>query len=311
VSSDDTQSLYGLALKDVAAGGFPALVDYLARAWQVEHGIEFDDLEDDFDKLQRVFQSHVSGKGLRDHVKSLGSLNEQRPYVPEPLIIAVASNQAIVTPEGRVVLEASRAGTRWSEADDLRCASKLAVFYGESLRGWISRASESGLLPTPSAGFVVFLMINGSVGPERAMRFPNNAAEETELAEIVMGVASSFSEGIGGPAIGAKERMQLRTSWVISQATRHLGRYITRGARDSSGVGSIWLEEPIAGLVDALAVSIKARGVGVQEFGAAFEAALSQYEHGRQALSAWRIGHERQRQTDEIRSSLELSLSGS
>jgi hypothetical protein len=303
--TDPAPRVLGFALDDLDALG-DSLPRYLERAWKVEHETDPADFDEDLTKLRPIFQSHVTGNRVRDHIKTLGRIPGSRPFLPDALFLPVDADRGMVTPEGRAILEVARARAHDRSADLTRISGAVAEFYGGSLRSWLSKAVETGLVPLPSIGFVLFLLINGSIGEQRAMRFPNQKDEEADLAGVVMDVASTFSSHVHGPTIKPKERMQLRTSWVVSQAVRHLGAHIARDSDKKAGLASIWVEgDRIDSLLQAIAVAIHARGHAEHgDVAIAFDAALSVYDGGRVLLGAWGISHERRRQTQHLRENL-------
>lgn len=297
-----TDAFFGFPLTELTIDD-PRIVRYLARAWAIEHGAEPSDFTDDLDKLRPLFHSHVTGTRVRDHVKALNRIPLSRPFIPDIFFLAVDSERGLVTPEGRALIEAARTDATISPTDTV---TAIAQFYGESLRSWMGKSVETGLVPLPSVGFAIFLLINGSVGTERAMRFPNNQDEEADLASVVMSVASTFSTTVHGPAIKTKERAQLRTSWVVSQAIRHLGRGLTRDTDKRTGLASIWIEQDrVPDLLTEIAIAIRARDkTSHTDLAAAYDAAVAEYERGRVILGAWGISHERRRHTQQVRNDL-------
>lgn len=297
--------LFGFELDDLDDLG-ASMITYLERAWRLEHDSAPVDLDEDLDKLRALFQSHVTGNRVRDHIKTLPRIPLSRPYIPEKFFLDVDADRGMVTPEGRGIIEAARVSAEERAATAATIANAVALFYGESLRTWMAKSVETGLVPLPSVGFAIFLLINGSIGEPRAMRFPNQQDEEADLAKVVMTVASTFSSTLHGPPIKPKERTQLRTSWVVSQAVRHLGRNITRGSDKKTGVASIWVEaDHVDALLDDISIAIRARGKAEDaDVEAAFDAAAAEYESGRVILGAWGISHERRRQTQQLRQGL-------
>ncbi|WP_152926108.1 hypothetical protein [Microbacterium sp. GCS4] len=291
--------MFGFPLHELAEDD-SRIVRYLTRAWTTEHGAPPFDLEDDLDKLRPLFQSHVTGTRVREHVKALTPVPMSRPFIPEVFFLAVDADRGLVTPEGRALIEAAQDPTTGQAAG---LVNTIAQFYGESLRAWMAKSVETGLVPLPSAGFAMFLLINGSIGQQRAMVFPREKHEEADLATVIMDVASIFSTTVHGPAIKPKERAQLRTSWVVSQAVRHLGTSLSRGSDRKTGLASIWIEEDhTTTLLNDISVAIRARSRATpSDIEAAFDAAVAEYERGRVILGAWGISHERRRQTQQIR----------
>lgn len=299
----NADTFFGFPLDELTTEN-PRALRYLIRAWIAEHGTEPTDFDEDLEKLRPLFHSHVTGNRVRDRVKTLDRIPQSRPYIPDVFFLPIDSERGLVTPEGRALIETTRDNN--SDPSPADAVAAVARFYGDSLRAWMAKSVETGLVPLPSVGFVIFLLINGSVGPERAMRFPSKQDEEADLARVVMDVASTFSSSVHGPAIKTKERAQLRTSWVVSQAVRHLGKRLTRDSDRRTGLASIWVEEEqIPQLLTDIAIAIHARGRATPEdVAAAFDAAVAHYQQGRVILGAWGISHERRRHTQQLREGL-------
>jgi hypothetical protein len=66
--------------------------------------------------------------------------------------------------------------------------------------------------------FVVFLLINGSVGEENQFAVPRKPDEESRLAEAVFRVQDVFVVGIGGKPLADSQRKRLRSNWVLTEA---------------------------------------------------------------------------------------------
>ena len=302
--SEESVFLFGTSLDEVEVFGAPMLA-YLERAWQLEHDSTPVDFEEDLERLRTVFQSHVTGTRVREHTKTLPRNPLPRPFIPDIFFLSVDADRGMVTPEGRALIDVAHVAPEDRAGRAAMLSNSVALFYGDSLRTWMAKSIETGLVPLPSVGFAIFLLINGSLGEERAMRFPNQKDEEDALASVIMNVASTFSTTLNGPAIKPKERAQLRTSWVISQAVRHLGRSITRGPDQRTGVATIWIDEDrITPLLEDIARAIHARKAEPAEVEAAFDAAIDEYDRGRVLLGAWGISYERRRQTQQLRDGL-------
>lgn len=173
----NADTFFGFPLDELTTEN-PRVLRYLIRAWIAEHGTEPTDFDEDLEKLRPLFHSHVTGNRVRDRVKTLDRIPQSRPYIPDVFFLPIDSERGLVTPEGRALIETTRDNN--SDPSPADAVAAVARFYGDSLRAWMAKSVETGLVPLPSVGFVIFLLINGSVGPERAMRFPSKQDEEAE-----------------------------------------------------------------------------------------------------------------------------------
>jgi hypothetical protein len=283
------------------------LVFFFRRAWQAQYGREPSTLTADLERLADVFRSHASPKRLRAAATRLKPVQGRPAHLSPDVFIPVDELRGFVTPEGRVLLEHLSDMMESEEAllsrdAVLHAYATVGQLYGEWQRDWITRQLTGAGLRPGTYGFVVTLLINGSVGQERALRLPADQALESELATKVMDVANTFAVGIGGSPTKGREMGRLRSNWVVTEASRQLYGKIMRPETDRSCDAYIWIDASKEfELVDELGARLAERkGLDSLELEEALEATRRAYRLARPALVSWGLCHERTSHTDTV-----------
>jgi hypothetical protein len=278
---------------------------YLEAAWRAQYGRQPSSLSADLESLEELFRSHVQAKRLRDAAESLGIIAARRPLLPEGIFVAVDDQRGFVTPEGRVLLD----HLMYDGQDDdqvitrdtlLNAYALVADFYGRSQRRWMRKELTGGDIRPATAGFALFLLINNSVGRNRALLLPFSQNDEALLAKRVLPIVSVFSTSVGGSPVQPKERERLRSNWIVTEARRQMNRFI---ARADDEVGSkLWIEgnrenDLVKELGQQLARRKSITFSGLRE---ALQRTLLEYEAARPMLASWGLAHERAGHTERV-----------
>lgn len=310
---NDSSSTLAHTLFGVSRGLEPeeqaAIVNYLDAAWRAQYGRSPSTLSVDLESLADLFRSHVQAKRLRAAAEQLGAIHERRPLLPEAVFVPVDDQRGFVTPEGRVLLDAlernDEPDVRILTRDELLTASALvADFYGSRQRQWMRKELTGGDVRPGTLGFAIFLLVNNSVGAERALLLPSSQKEEEALAGRVLPVINAFATAIGGSPVRPRERERLRSNWIITEAKRQMGRYV---ARDDDGRNvRFWVEaDRESGLVDELGRQlVRRKGLSIELLTEAFDQTLAEYDRARPMLTSWGLAHERASHTRAVQNAL-------
>ena len=200
------------------------------------------DLEGDLELLGSVF-----GKGAEARRLRVIASRAQEPSVPLPETIALpVESGALITPSGRVLLEELRYLKR-IDSDLIvtdRCrvaAEQVASAYARWYAEWAAVQLKAQLSP-PVLAFAAFLLVSGAIGADNALPLPADESEQREIVSALIPIIDAGSLAMGGRRLGQVDT--LRSNWVVTQATRHLGAYgLVRRARDGKGSGAdLWIE---------------------------------------------------------------------
>jgi hypothetical protein len=275
-----------------------AICSYLRGAWRAQYGRPPSTLSVDLEALADLFRSHVQAKRLRAAAEQLGVISERRPLLPEAVFVPVDEQRGFVTPEGRVLLDelerSDESAGHVLTRDALLAASALiADFYGSRQRQWMRKELTGGDVRPGTLGFAVFLLINSSVGAPRALLLPSSQADEEALAGRVLPVINAFTVAVGGNPVKPRERERLRSNWIITEAKRQMGRYISRV--DDDRTVRLWIEdERESDLIDELGRQLARRkALSAASVGEALDQTLSEYNQARPVLTSWGLAHER------------------
>jgi hypothetical protein len=304
--SDTTlaHTLFGVS-RGLEADERAAIRTYLSSAWQAQHGRPPSTLSVDLEVLGNLFRSHVQAKRLRAAAEQLGVIAEPRPVLPAAVFVPVDDKRGFLTPEGRVLLDELDRTDEHAEhvltRDALLTASALiADFYGSRHRLWMQKELAGGDVRPATLGFAVFLLINNSVGIQRALLLPSAQAEEEALAGRVLPVINAFTVGVGGSPLKPRERERLRSNWIITEAKRQMGRFISRS--DDDRTVRFWIDaKREADLIQELGRQLARRKTLT---GAALSSTLAEtlsaYDEARPMLTSWGLAHERAGHTRQM-----------
>ena len=232
VALSDTSTLFGLS-RVLEPESRSAIAEFLRAAWAAQFGQRPGPIEGDLELLGRLFRPDVSGASLRGAAATLEALTISPPRdLPAALYVPVDDTHGFVTPEGRVALEViDHAGEDPVSIGDsalLRATTIVATFYGESVRRHVGKTVGQPDLRPLSFAFALLLLVNGSVGEERALRTPDTADEERRLMEAIAPALDAFSEGIGGGPISRRESGRMEGNWVLTEVPRQLPTLIAK-----------------------------------------------------------------------------------
>jgi hypothetical protein len=256
------------------------------------------------DRLASIFGAGATPKRLRKAVAELRPLDTRPPPIPRTVWLPVDERRGFVTPEGRVVLEQLRR-LREENRDSIStgeiasAADLVAGIYRGWQQQWIERTLTGAGLRPGSYGWVLLLLVNGSVTRETALRLPSDENEERRLAGVLIPVIDAFAEELGREAQSAREAARLRSNWRVTQARALLFEIVNR-ADAGSGDAFFWVE-PESKAVDVLGHRLAERkGLDVDTLARAFDQFRRAYEQARPTLSAFAAAHDRPSHTDYV-----------
>lgn len=179
-------------------------------------------LDTDLDRLRPLYATGASAKGLRTTFATLEAISVD---VDLPQEVALRfEDRTLITPEGRVLLEVLT-GMRTNgsfvitETQALWANSTALIARCGWNREWAAKQLE-GSLSAPALGAACFLLLNGSIGLNRALTLPDDEAEDRSLGGLVLPLISEFSQRLGGKAPTLDTG--LRSHWAFTQVSRLL-----------------------------------------------------------------------------------------
>lgn len=301
-------TLFGVS-RGLDADERESIADYLRAAWRAQYGRSVSTLSVDLETLGDLFRSHVQAKRLRAAAEGLSPISERRPLLPEAIFVAVDEQRGFVTPEGRVLLdELERAsageGLILSRDSLLGASAVIADFYGTRQRQWMRKELTGGDVRPGTFGFLVFLLVNNSVGKDRSLLLPSAQSDEEALAGRILPVINAFTTGVGGSPVKPRERERLRSNWIITEAKRQMGSLVDRADEDRAV--RYWVEpRQEQALIDELGRQLAGRkGLTLEALENALDLTMEAYDAARPSLTSWGLAHERTNHTRQVREAL-------
>lgn len=248
-------------------------------------------LEDDLNAMAAVFGTGVSARTLKARVYKLPPADEETAALPGEVAVLLDGG-ALITPEGRILLDVlmqlRRTGAQEIDSEtQLRALSTATRLRLQWQTKWMHKQFTSSISPAV-LGAAMFLLLNGSVGTERALWLAKDKSFDTRLGMVVQPLVAGFSEALGReqPA----ETPGLRGHWAFSQVSRLMGRDV---ARDTTDEGALMYVRP--GRQDHLTREVASRLERLQDSPRVHVAVLDfvkEYRRRRGALAALGQMHE-------------------
>ncbi|OBG51050.1 hypothetical protein A5669_27235 [Mycolicibacterium fortuitum] len=191
-------------------------------------------LDTDLDALASYFGPGASPRKIRSRVTALPSYDARFDRLPDA-VVTVVDGLALITPEGRILLEVllelDRTEAVAVHPDEHLAALDTAVrARTQWQRQWLHKQFRASL-SAPVVGAGLFLAINGSVGATRALLLPKDESYDRELGDLILPIIGRFSQRLGGRQPDAERGV--RSSWVFTQLSRLLPRDIARERSDN------------------------------------------------------------------------------
>jgi hypothetical protein len=288
------------------------LLRFLVSAWRGQFRQAPATLSSDLRLLERVFDPAAQGARLREQIASLEDLPTPIPNLPAEIFLPVGTNRGLVTPEGRVAIECldrkltPADGQIVIALEDIAWANRVVA---DTYRSWgrkrlLDAIRPRRAVPIPTIAFALALLINGSVGPDRALPIATEHVKEEELSRLLGTVVDAFVRQLR-PKRRQSEDFRLRGGWIITESTRNLFSLVKNERR------RIWITE--AGAVE-LPIRLgrelaRQRGIDRVTARAAVDRLIDTYHQVRPQLVSFGLAHERPRRTTQIRDEFLASLS--
>jgi hypothetical protein len=284
-----------------------SLLSFLSIVWKGQRGRPLADLENDLADLYRFFAPTATGRRLREAVATLPPVVGPRPAsLSQEIFLASPGGGGLVTPEGRVtlhLLEMHRDQDPVAVLTDevawaYRIVADLYRTWGRE-RLLEALGIRESALRLPVVAFALTLLINGSIGKERALSIPLNEELEQELSGVLGPVIDAFVELLRPNRIRS-ESFRLRGGWTLSETTRHLFEFV------AFTTSAIWIRRNrTKPLVERLARELaRDKKRGSDDVAKAFEALARSYAHARPALASRGTVNERSAETQALKEQL-------
>jgi hypothetical protein len=274
------------------------IVDGLEELWTASMG-PLRNLSRDLRALKRFFDPVATGARIRRELETLPPAPASARLLGPPLALPVQTGKLLVTPEGRISLGLLR--DVLVADDDPVTLEPSAIADGhvqlvELYRSWcLHRLNQTMSLLTghaeplriPSIGFLVVLLVNQSIGPERALPGKDELDKIRVVEEAVLESAAAFARTLDVSQRGLRpDRESLYRGWWAGEARRRLSgaleikngihirkdggeevlnlvaRELARRAIDRAAVAAAF---------DALVYELRQREPELAQFGLAFE----------------------------------------
>jgi hypothetical protein len=295
--------------------------------FQRQYGRPIGDLLTDLSEMrQLVFNPVAREERLRQTLTRLAAEDKSGPppeHVPDLILLPVAHELWLVTPEARTaipVLERclKEASGDWCSVDDvdIHAAEHLLL---DVTREWAHhrldrtiqlQAGEGARMLPVAIAIPLLLIVNGNVGPERAMTQPKDPADQELLDHALVAPVRRFAEAIPGRTSDFSDRhLALYNGYALSEARRRLGDDLRLERIDTGGQHhprkALYLA---AGRQDAtlsfLRRELLARGATPDQVEHAYDELVRAYGEVRPTLAAFGIVHDNPTNTRRTRSAL-------
>jgi hypothetical protein len=296
------------------------LADDLIGIWRAQMGRLPSDLEADLWSLEVYFNPIATGQRLRQALSDLPVTHTRSPSSTEPLVLVVGDSKHLVTPEGRVFLEAIsvqlkdrvRSTIHLGLGDYQHAQAELLGLY----RSWSQRRIRDVLhlqsdvaapmLPQ-SLGVIILLLINGNTSSKRPLRRPSDPADLAFVDDKTQDAIAAFADTLSPPR-GKRRRDQysLYRGYALTEARRRLGsqRLVVKG-------NDIFIaENAVKESLDRVISELRRRAVSPDLAARSFDALLNAYMEARPTLAAYGLAYERPSATSAIRDSIVSGLDG-
>lgn len=296
-----------------------------------QYGRSPDDVSADLQAMRELLFNPVAREErLRQTLSRLAAEDRSGPppeHIPDLLLLPAGEELWLVTPEARVaipVLERclNECAAEWCYVDDvdIHAAEHLLL---DVVRDWgryrldrtlqLQAGEAARMLPVAIA-IPLLLIVNGNIGPTKAMRQPKELADQQALDQALVAPVRRFAEAISGkPSSFSDRHLALYNGYALSEARRRLGAalHLERAddpsqhhARKSLYIAEGRDEE----VLDFLARELRARGVSPAKVEAAYQQLLEAYADARPTLAAFGIVHEDPSRTHAVGKRLSRSL---
>jgi hypothetical protein len=295
--------------------GAKELVQQLEIVWEAQTGRPFGSVEADLLELKRFFDPLARGSRLRDLLDSL-RLPKIEHMVPVSIFFKVDETSYLVTPEGRLLYE--RLNERMAAGDDpvvltSRDIEAMALSLWTLYRNWAFqrlesvarlRIGEGAPMHLSSIGFVLFLLVNRSDSPRRAISRPRDASTRRSIDELISQPVMAFIRRLAPTSQSQEEHFSLYGGYALTEARRRLSRYLSD---DESQLFVV--SEYIPQLIDRLARELSRRDeVSETLVVEAFHSLSESYRRVRPELSSFGLAFGRPNTAAEVKSALVTSF---
>lgn len=302
--------LFGLPLA-LAQADAEEVERTLSAVWTSMLGRPPMSLHADIEELRRWFDPLARGERLRRELDAIEktSVHATRLSLDE-LLVSVAKQRMIVTPEGRIVIEVLRMKLAEStpvvvidEGDLLSAEHTVANAYRAWSRKKLTsvialREGRAGVLRPPAAGFALFLLVNRSTAPERAIHRLDDARARSAADEAIGSVVEAFAD-----RLKAGRRKTEHFSTYGGYAISELRRRIRLGSESDEIYVPPGTEEDVLEFVAADLMRRPRTSPGA--ILSAFDALVSRYRSVHSTLASLGLAHERPADTARLRERLE------
>ena len=240
---------------------------FLEDAWHCEYEEFPRDLISDLARMRSIFGAGAKSASVKAHIQAIHP-SRGRGGVPGGLsptfYFPVSGVGGLVTPEGRILL-AQLSGEGPAHFPDSNHLERTALeFYSRGPRDAIAALTMIPNQRPSTLAFLLFLLINGSMSPSRALVLPSAGPAHRQVAAALVDAMSAFNGALHAhdpepPGVGA-----LASWWPTTEATRHFWQFTRRERVDDtgprpSGTAISVVEAASSALVEELAVQLAGR----------------------------------------------------
>jgi hypothetical protein len=214
------------------------IVAALRVLWRRQTGRDFADLSRDLESLDRFFDPLATGQRLRQRLALVDAGSEPiSSAIPPSCVAAIDESRALVTPEGRAVVECLDRALQ-GDGDPIVINQEWVAGLEHRLldlyRSWsrrrlddvlrLQRGEGPPMLPA-AVGMVLLLLINGSTNESRAITRPDDPTHRRALDEAIARTVESFASAIS-PGSRSLEHFSVYSGYALTEARRRLSDHL-------------------------------------------------------------------------------------
>lgn len=288
-----------------------SLLDDLAVLWLRSIGSPLSDLSSDLKSLRSWFDPLATGRKLRTMLAALPPANPAVPVgIGDPYVYRLPMGNVLITPEGRLLIEALQVALATSSAmvsitaEQFFAAEESAREFYRSLA--LQRIDSvvvyldpehAPLLHPSGIGALLFMLVNRSTSRDRAIRRPEDSRRFDQVDGVIQDAIAAFADAIEPPkGTRRSDQYSLYSGYAMTEASRRLPHVLVADG------DHIYIEPSGLQLVeDRIGSELRRRKKSPAEVGTAFDALVGAQRRGRPVLAREQLAFDRPSDTDALR----------
>jgi hypothetical protein len=292
--------------------------DALRLLWDATYG-ELGPFDEDLEATKKHFDPTAQGRRLRHELIQLPAVTLPT-QLPELLAMPVGESRWLITPEGRVALEALTLALEES-SESVTVSGRVTAALLEDLlvtyRRWnrhrlddvVALLTGAGRpLRLLAIGTLLVLLVNRCTAPQRAMKRYSEGSQKDKLDDAFYAPAGAFADAIHPTKQRSIDKESLTRGWTLHEVTRRWPEAIkieSAHEGDAPITNAYVAPEHESALLTAAADALsKNRRVDSEALERAFDALVGALRAVAGTLASYGVLFERSSETARLRADL-------